>query len=1164
MRSRWHQALRRFWRRSVLSRRSLAPVVAVGRPRRRVRRFAMIVVAICGAVAIAAVLALGLLHARLSQGPLVVESLSPRIAQALNDRFGAAYRFTLGETRIAQGREGLEIEMDALAVADATGRPVLSAPGARMSLDPLALLAGSTVPRWLEVRDVDLRLSVQPDGALALSTGAPDAAGVAPAEVDAAASGDPMAAGGYGVPIVTRTAAAMRSLLDSFAGPGGPLDAVERLGLTHGRLLVQDRLLGTAIAFEGVDLDFDKTGAVTRAQLAADGPNGRWSAKAVLSNPAAGTRSLDISVSELSFDEIALVAGIRKPGFVLDMPISGRLRLALDEAGALVDAGARFALGAGVFKLDDKDHEPLIIDEITGDLKLDATAGRIDVASLAMEAGPSHFDFSGSVTPPAARGGDWTLALDARPGAVFGPERPGEAPLAIGTAELAARFQPATGAIVIDGLKLRGPAMNSDLSGQIDLGDVPHLALVMSARNMPATNLVRLWPSHVVASVRAWFLRHLKSGTLESLSLAVDFDAAALKVMIEDDGPAPDGAIHLEGKVVNAVLDILPGLPPLTGIEATGALSGRKARIELQRAALDAGEGRKMTVGESHFVIPDTALKPAPAQIRAKLSGGLDALAELLATDALKRYAGLPADASMVHGQIDGLLAIDLKLGIPPPAEEPVVRVNANVTNLAIDKLIGKEKLENGSLSIVADKTGIRATGTGKVFGAQALIELKKLNGEPGEASLGIVLDEAARGKHGFAVAGLTGPVGARIQAPLLQTAGATSAHVDLDLVKAGLENIVPGFSKPAGKPAKASFDIDGMAKGTILDKIEFDAGPVSVRGSALLAPDGGFVSAKLSQLKFSAGDEMKADIARAGEGLKISLRGSALDARPLLQSMTNASNEGGGGKETASQDVDLDLKSARATGQNKQVLAGAELHLQRKGGALRQFQLAGKLAGSAVTGELAGPATIAVKSDNAGAFLSFLDLYKRMEGGDLSASVHFGAGQADGQVAIHDFLLRDEPALRKLVTEGATVRDEANAAAPAHFDPGLVEFAKLQVSFVKTGARIDLRDGVMYGPQIGTTLEGAVDFSRNFVDVKGTFVPAYGLNNFFARIPVLGIFLGGGAHEGLFAVNFRVSGPASAPTLSINPLSAIAPGFLRKIFGAGEIPGAFQPKTGQ
>jgi hypothetical protein len=68
-------------------------------------------------------------------------------------------------------------------------------------------------------------------------------------------------------------------------------------------------------------------------------------------------------------------------------------------------------------------------------------------------------------------------------------------------------------------------------------------------------------------------------------------------------------------------------------------------------------------------------------------------------------------------------------------------------------------------------------------------------------------------------------------------------------------------------------------------------------------------------------------------------------------------------------------------------------------------------------------------------------------------------------------------------------------------------------------------------------------------VSLKGAFVPAYALNNLFAQVPIIGRLLGGGQYEGLFAVPFVITGKASAPVLRINPVSAIAPGFLRKFF---------------
>jgi hypothetical protein len=41
-----------------------------------------------------------------------------------------------------------------------------------------------------------------------------------------------------------------------------------------------------------------------------------------------------------------------------------------------------------------------------------------------------------------------------------------------------------------------------------------------------------------------------------------------------------------------------------------------------------------------------------------------------------------------------------------------------------------------------------------------------------------------------------------------------------------------------------------------------------------------------------------------------------------------------------------------------------------------------------------------------------------------------------------------------------------------------------------------------------------------------------------------------------LFGVNYGISGSLGSPTLNVNPLSAIAPGFLRKIFGTEGIAG--------
>jgi len=63
--------------------------------------------------------------------------------------------------------------------------------------------------------------------------------------------------------------------------------------------------------------------------------------------------------------------------------------------------------------------------------------------------------------------------------------------------------------------------------------------------------------------------------------------------------------------------------------------------------------------------------------------------------------------------------------------------------------------------------------------------------------------------------------------------------------------------------------------------------------------------------------------------------------------------------------------------------------------------------------------------------------------------------------------------------------------------------------------------------------------------------VPAYTVNTMLTKIPLVGLLLSGGQNDGVFGLSYRVHGSMSSPTLTVNPLSAIAPGILRRILGA-------------
>ena len=111
--------------------------------------------------------------------------------------------------------------------------------------------------------------------------------------------------------------------------------------------------------------------------------------------------------------------------------------------------------------------------------------------------------------------------------------------------------------------------------------------------------------------------------------------------------------------------------------------------------------------------------------------------------------------------------------------------------------------------------------------------------------------------------------------------------------------------------------------------------------------------------------------------------------------------------------------------------------------------------------------------------------------------------------------------------------------------------FSQLDAPFAKSNGLITLKNAQASGISLGLTASGTIDSDKDVLDLSGTVVPAYVVNSVLGRIPVLGtIFTGGQKGGGVFAANYKMTGAPEQPKVSVNPLSALAPGFLRNLFG--------------
>ena len=75
----------------------------------------------------------------------------------------------------------------------------------------------------------------------------------------------------------------------------------------------------------------------------------------------------------------------------------------------------------------------------------------------------------------------------------------------------------------------------------------------------------------------------------------------------------------------------------------------------------------------------------------------------------------------------------------------------------------------------------------------------------------------------------------------------------------------------------------------------------------------------------------------------------------------------------------------------------------------------------------------------------------------------------------------------------------------------------------------------------------GVYDRTSKQVDVSGNLVPVSQISNIVGKLPVLGNVLTGLDKSGIFASQFRVTGPSDDMKTVVNPAS-IAPGLLRDL----------------
>jgi hypothetical protein len=247
-----------------------------------------------------------------------------------------------------------------------------------------------------------------------------------------------------------------------------------------------------------------------------------------------------------------------------------------------------------------------------------------------------------------------------------------------------------------------------------------------------------------------------------------------------------------------------------------------------------------------------------------------------------------------------------------------------------------------------------------------------------------------------------------------------------------------------------------------------------------------------------------------------------------------------------------VDAKFDRVLLANDRAASGVVVHAEDDGRVIQQLRIEGRTGARApFMAQIArdrGGRRLTGSSDDAGELLRGLDYVRSMQGGKLSVQAQYDDAQPDrpltGTANIEEFRIRDAPALGKLL-QAMTLYGLVQVMQ----GPGL-GFTRLIAPFRLTDDALELTDARAFSPSLGLTMKGRLDLAAQRIDMQGTIVPAYFFNSLLGNIPLVGKLFSPERGGGVFAASYAVRGRLDDPDVSVNPLAALTPGFLRGLFG--------------
>lgn len=1091
-------------------------------------------------VLLVGVIGAGLLYARLSSGPLHLTGVAQPLAEYLSDG-SDQFQLNIGDVIVSLGDKGAAsgIKFRDVSAYTPDGDLLMSVPRVAAQFEAADLLRGEVRPTRVVLVRPQARVVRQQDGRVRIGLGVGDGFVVGDETPGAEA-------------VATDQFDAIARVMDGFAGDMAPVPELARL--TEISILgidfsYADQITGggweTNLANIRINRHDDGATATLSARL--DGGARKDVPLTVVADRRAGSGLTEIDLQFEGVQPDLLQEQVPDVDWsqLADGTLSGSFTTVMDRNGTLGDISGILLAEDGLVRLSGIAARPF--ERLDLAFTYDNLTERLHIETMAIR-GPTTIGRVSGFVDLAREAGGKVVGLDTQIEVhemrVSIPEIFAET-LQFDDGLIAARvaLDPETGnpaTISVRDAYLSEGDLVIGLNGEVRPGGDGLLTdLRGSALNMTVQQLMAHWPLAAAVNARDWIDENIKEGLINTV-------VAHLRVA---EG---EPQLSLDFTYSNLRSTYLGPMSPVREARGRGHLTFHDFFLFMEDGVVEPLAGQPIRLGPSRLVFRDLWGAVTPAEIALSGSGDIRPILALIDEQPLGLVSKLGLETGAIQGQAQVNAALTFPLLNDLLLDQVTVDVSAGIDDVAMPFALPGRPVQVSAKRIVLDATTSAMTISGDVAvdGVPLNLSWRENYGAGADhrriAARGVVTP-ALLERFGASLPGFdAGEAAADIT---IEQAGGPGKSLELeaDLTEAALK--IEGLDWQKRPGAAGSLALRGsIGEHVKIDRFSFEAAGLAARGSVSLDSEGALREAQIARLRLDERIDMQVRASPAGRGLALELSGKKLDASAFDLGSDNAEEEEGRAP-PAPLDVGFDLD---------QLIVSEGVDLTDAKG---RFLRGAEGASASVTARIGsdsevaaeyrapkdGPGSLSLTTADAGALLNSLGIYEGAREGDLTLRAELNPEPGvdlSGLLKIRDLRLQDEEELVNVLRAGKIDEQQVEEVSSSGF-----VFRSIRVPFSYVDGRILVGKSWAKSPTLAVTASGEVDREADKVDLVGAISPAYGLTGALDEVPLLGAIFSGNEGEGIFAMTFSMRGTLSDPEISVNPLSLLAPGFLRKIF---------------